>query len=87
MSSIEALNCAECPLSNNGSMCSSVALRSLAEIARLEYDTSSDMRAPGDIVKGLADTDPDVDAIRRLECSLRLANLANTQSGYAPVVY
>lgn len=83
----EVLNCAECPLSVGGEICANVAMETVRQLGRLGYDTSSDMRSAQEIVTVLAKNDPEVQATRRLECTLRLAKLASTQSGYVPVVY
>ena len=84
----ELLNCGSCELEADlGSMCGAVALRSLKEVAKIGYDTSSDSDAPGVIVRKLAATSPDVRAIAEGECQIRQLQHQSIQQGYGTVIY
>ena len=84
----EILNCGSCELSEQpGRMCGVVARRTVAEVAKLGYDTTSDSRPYSDIVSQLSLTDPKVDELAAQECNIRLLQQESQRRGYGTVTY
>ena len=84
----ERLDCTNCELrTRNDRMCSLVASRTMREMVRIGYDTSSDTMVDVQIVATAAATNPQVHEILVEECGMRLLQLESTQKGYSAVIY